>query len=183
MDSKADIRRAVRMLKDRIDGTAAKEAAERCFGNVARCPEFQEAHHILAYSSLPDEIPTEGFLCRWAGEKSLYLPRVDGDRLEILAYDSCRLATGAFRILEPTGDKICDVSEIDLIIVPAVAFDRNGNRLGRGKGYYDRLLRNAGCKKIGVAYDCQLLDRIPAEPHDVPMDIIVTDKEIIRTNQ
>lgn len=84
MDSKADIRRAVRMRKDRIDGTEAKEAAERCFGNVARCPEFQEARHILAYSSLPDEMPTEGFLSRWAGEKSLYLPRVDGDRLKYL---------------------------------------------------------------------------------------------------
>ena len=64
---------------------------------------------------------------------------------------------------------------MELIIVPAVAYDRQGNRIGRGKGYYDRLLSRTKALRIGVAYDFQLVDEIEAEPHDIPVDIVITE--------
>ena len=76
-----------------------------------------------------------------------------------------------------------DPSEIELIIVPAVAFDRNGNRLGRGKGFYDRLLQTTSATKIGVGYDFQLIEEIPAEPHDIPMDMVITQKHYIKISK
>ncbi len=72
-----------------------------------------------------------------------------------------------------------DISEIDLVIVPAVAFDRHGNRVGRGKGYYDRLLENCRALTIGVGYEFQLVDEIDAEEHDIPLDFVVTDRNAI----
>ena len=87
---------------------------------------------------------------------------------------------GAFHILEPANGICCNPGKIELIVVPAIAFDRKGNRIGRGKGYYDRLLKKASCPKIGVGYHFQLFDEIPAEPHDVPMNAIVTDTDILQ---
>lgn len=178
--AKSDIRKTVKAAKQALDDDAKAAAAERCFANLARCPEFVNARNILAYHSLPDEISTEIFLKKWCPVKKFHLPRVNGERLDILPLDGSSLEKGAFSIMEPTGGDCRNISEMDLIIVPAVAFDRSGNRLGRGKGFYDRLLENAGCMKIGVAYQCQLLRQLPAEPHDIPMDIIVTDREILR---
>ena len=83
---------------------------------------------------------------------------------------------GAFRIEEPDGDNTVDISDIDLIIVPGVAYDRDGNRVGRGKGYYDRLLRRSTATTIGVCYDFQLFDEIDAEEHDIPVHFVVTDR-------
>ncbi len=86
------------------------------------------------------------------------------------------MALGAFHIEEPTGDDTADISQIELVVVPAVAYDRRGNRVGRGKGYYDRLLAETNATKVGVGYDFQLLDEeIPAEPHDVAVDIVITE--------
>ncbi len=84
---------------------------------------------------------------------------------------------GAFHIEEPQGDDTADIGEIELIVVPAVAYDRRGNRVGRGKGYYDRLLRDSRATKVGVGYDFQLIegDDIDAEPHDVAVDIVITE--------
>lgn len=89
------------------------------------------------------------------------------------------LKKGAYGISEPSAIKEANAADIDLILVPGLAFDRNGGRMGFGKGYYDRLLESSNAIKIGICYDFQLLDNIPTEPHDIPMNIIVTDKEIL----
>jgi len=93
------------------------------------------------------------------------------------------LAPGAFGILEPTSGQSVEASELDLVLVPARAFDRkNGNRLGRGKGYYDRLLERLSPRafKCGIAFDCQILPTLPISPHDVPVDAVVTESGILR---
>lgn len=133
------------------------------------------AHTVLLYHSLPDEVDTHDFIRRWAGQKRILLPVVKGEDLELRPYtgDNC-LAEGAFHIDEPTGPAFTDYVAIDLAIIPGVAFDRQGNRLGRGKGYYDRLLpRLENTYKIGLCFPCQLVDRIPAEAHDVKMDEVL----------
>lgn len=85
---------------------------------------------------------------------------------------------GSFGIAEPTGEDITDLSIIDIVIVPGVGFDPKGNRLGRGKGFYDKLLKKIDAPFIGVAYDCQIADNIPALPHDVPMSLIISKSNI-----
>jgi 5-formyltetrahydrofolate cyclo-ligase len=88
------------------------------------------------------------------------------------------LHKGAYGILEPNVVGEADSDEIDVILVPGLAFDREGGRMGFGKGYYDRLLEKSTAVKIGLCYDFQLFDKIPKEKHDVPMDYIITEKEI-----
>ncbi|WP_302022896.1 5-formyltetrahydrofolate cyclo-ligase, partial [uncultured Duncaniella sp.] len=123
---------------------------------------------------------THKFIDRWASKKHFYLPRVNGVNLDILPYDETRLSLGSFQIEEPTGDDTTDINDIELIIVPAVAYDRQGNRVGRGKGYYDRLLTGSKATKIGVGYDFQLIEEgIDTDPHDVRMDVVITESHHI----
>ncbi len=159
------------------------QAAEEVFARLEQTAAFLMADRILMYHSLPDELSTHKFLRKWSGRKKFYLPRVNGVNLEILPYDEQRLELGSFHIEEPTGNDTVGVDEIEMVVVPAVAYDRNGNRLGRGKGYYDRLLADTGATKVGVAYDFQLVDEIPTEAHDVRMDIVITQSgcHIIKT--
>ena len=94
--------------------------------------------------------------------------------LEVLPYEESRLELGAFHIEEPTGNETVDPDTLELIVVPAVAYDRKGNRLGRGKGFYDRLLGSTKATKVGVAYEFQIVDEVPVEQHDIPMDIVIS---------
>ena len=86
---------------------------------------------------------------------------------------------GAYGILEPKTVRKADENNIDVILVPGLAFDRNGGRMGFGKGYYDRLLESSKAVKIGLCYDFQILEKIPTEIHDVPMNFVITEKEIL----
>lgn len=149
-------------------------AAAEVFDRLEQTAAFIMADKVLLYHSLPDELSTHAFLRKWHDRKRFFLPRVNGVNLDILPYDESRLELGSFHIEEPTGNETVSPEEIDLIVVPAVAYDRRGNRLGRGKGFYDRLLAEARATKIGVGYEFQLLDELPAEPHDVPMDYVIT---------
>ena len=182
MATKDEIRRSVRQLKRHLSEKEKTDAAERCFAGIERCPEFAAARSVLVYASLPDEISTAAFIERWADRKELLLPRVNGDDLDILPYRREATAEGAFGITEPTGSDCRPIDDVDLVIVPGMAFDRQGNRLGRGRGYYDRLLHAASCPLIAAAYSVQIVDSVPAEPHDVKIPIIVTEKETIRTS-
>ena len=103
---------------------------------------FRAAHTVLLYSSLPDEVDTHTFIRRWEGRKRILLPVVVSDsELELRVYTgSSNMRRGAFNIDEPAGAAFTDYGSIDLAVIPGVAFDRHGNRLGRGRGYYDRLL-------------------------------------------
>ncbi len=140
-------------------------------------PAFQQATTILLYHALNDEVDTRPLIQRWGMQKRLILPVVKGNDLELRLFTGEKnLKTGAFNILEPIGQPFNDYNTLDLVIVPGVAFDKQGNRLGRGRGYYDRLLVQIPTTtyKIGLCFPYQLMDEIPAEPFDVRMDEIVT---------
>ena len=169
------IRRRVKARKSLLEETERMSAAERVFSRLESLAAFAMADSILIYNSLPDELHTRTFIDRWQDLKRFYLPRVNGIDLDILPYHNARMHIGAFRIEEPTGNDLVDPESMELIIVPAVAYDRQGNRIGRGKGYYDRLLSRTKALRIGVAYDFQLVDEIEAEPHDIPVDIVITE--------
>lgn len=177
---KQDIRRKIKSMRMMLDEAEKLAAANDVFDRLERTSAFLMADRILMYHSLPDELHTHSFLDKWAARKRFFLPRVNGVNLEILPYERTRMELGSFHIEEPTGDDVIDPEEIELIIVPAVAYDRRGNRLGRGKGFYDRLLKTTKATKIGVGYDFQLVDELPTEEHDVPVDFVITQSAVIR---
>lgn len=158
-------------------------AAERVFARLEQEPAFVTSEHILMYHSLPDELPTHAFLRKWSARKKFYLPRVNGVNLDILPYMEETLGRGAYDIEEPQGGIPVAPDDLEMIVVPAVAYDRFGNRLGRGKGFYDRLLATTRAFTVGVAYDFQLLDLIPAEEHDVPVDVVITQSSHLRPHK
>ncbi len=172
---KEDIRLKIKARKTLLSDEEKMSAAERVFSILEQTADFMLADRILMYHSLPDELSTLSFIKKWHDRKHFYLPRVNGVNLEILPYDESRLALGSFHIEEPTGTDTSSIDDMEMIVVPAVAYDRTGNRVGRGKGYYVRLLAGSRARKIGVGYDFQLVDMIDADPHDVRVDVVITE--------
>lgn len=181
--NKDDVRRRVKAQKSLLSVEEKLDAAQRVFDMLEKTAAFMMSDHILMYHSLPDELSTHYFIDKWAEHKCFFLPRVNGVNLDILPYNRSSLRLGAFQIEEPEGDDFADIDDIEMVVVPAVAYDRRGNRVGRGKGYYDRLLADTRALKVGVAYDFQVVDEIDADPHDVPVDIIITDRAIYKISR
>lgn len=182
---KKEIRSIIRSLKRNIIPSIndISTLEHNLFSKVEMLQPFQLSRNILMYHSLDDEFPTTMTLDRWATMgKNIFLPRVNGDHLDIARYNPDKTEIGAYGIVEPSSaNETADASMIDIIIVPAMAFDTNGNRLGRGKGFYDRLFASTHAVRIGVCFDFQLVDCLPTEPHDVPMHAIVTPTTTITT--
>ena len=135
---------------------------------------------ILAYWPLPDEVDIRPLIDQWVAEgKTVVLPKVTGDEtMELRRYTSrADLQEGAFHIMEPVGELFEDYDQIDVALVPGMAFDAAGHRLGRGKGYYDRFLANSllseRALKLGICFPFQRVAEVPSEAHDVVMDEVV----------
>lgn len=181
------IRKQLRAKARNISRDELYRQAKRVFSQIERLPLFADAVNIAAYSALRDELPTLPFLARWNEEmgKNVWLPRVNGECLDLVKVDFNDgepvnlMKMPPFDILEPIGEGLTDLTTINLFIVPGMAFDRERNRLGRGKGYYDRLLADIEVPLIGVARDNALFDAIPHEPHDRKMDFIITSSECV----
>jgi len=168
----------MRELKRAVTPEEKLRRSETVMRGVEALPEFQRARVVLLYWSMADEVQTHAFVERWYKEKTLLLPCVDGDDLRLRQYTGpeCMVAGEQFGIGEPTGEEYTALDAVELIVVPGVAFDRQNNRMGRGRGFYDRLLKSTpNAVKVGVAYDFQILDSIPVEPHDVKMDRVITE--------
>lgn len=166
-------------LKNLHKSTAAhRSQSAEILAALEAHPAFRAANTVLLYYSLPDEVDTHDFIGKWSTKKRILLPVVAGNDLELRVYTNpADLAVGAYGIGEPTGALFTDYAAIDFIAVPGVAFDRNGNRLGRGKGYYDRLLpRIPAAYKAGICFPFQIVEEIPAEPFDIRMDEIITQQ-------
>jgi 5-formyltetrahydrofolate cyclo-ligase len=162
-------------------------AAETCLSHSLRIQqgllqavEFQAATAIALYSPILNEVFTEElFRAACSAGKVIAYPRVRGSELEFVrVLKTGDLAPGAFGVLEPTGDQLVAPAALDMVVVPGVGFDRQGGRLGYGKGFYDRGLHGSqrpGCL-VGLCFELQLVERLPAESHDVCMDIIITEE-------
>lgn len=173
--NKAELRKYIKQLKSQHQATASADS-ERIMQMLAANTHFLTAKTVLLYHSLNDEVNTHQFIEKWCSQKQLLLPKVVGDDLELRCFhDVSELKIGSFGIAEPTGKLFTDYAQIDMVVVPGIAFDHCGNRLGRGKGYYDRLLpKLTNAYKIGVCFPYQLVDAVPVEPTDIKMDTIIT---------
>jgi 5-formyltetrahydrofolate cyclo-ligase len=176
MKTKVELRRTIRREKEKQTPETLRSCSEAVWAQIEVLPEFRRARTVAAYWSLPDEVYSHGFVEKWAMEKRILLPVMCGEEeLELREYlPGCTMNGARFCILEPEGMVVAP-SEVDLIVVPGVAFDRNNHRLGRGKGYYDRLLVRTKAFKVGVCFRFQLLDEIPVDGHDIRMDRVISE--------
>lgn len=167
--------------KKEFSKTTLCSLSDKILENLEQTEVFRNASCMAIYHAIPGEVQTSAFIEKWYTEKTILLPVIEGDDLRLLPYTGSQsLKAGIFGILEPTPDnRTIQEEEIDLIVIPGVAFDRERNRMGRGKGYYDRLLSTLQAPKVGICFGFQLLPVIPVEPFDKKMDWVITEQEII----
>jgi 5-formyltetrahydrofolate cyclo-ligase len=177
-DSKAELRAQIRAQLEKISpAVRAVESVDLCARLKA---QMQSAHTTLFFASLPDELDVWPLLVEFlAVGKTIALPFFDEEKKTYGARRVKNAVTeiiaGKFGVREPASSCAgISMDQFDLALVPGAAFDFSGNRLGRGRGFYDRLLGKISGIKCGVAYDFQLLEKIPAEPHDAKVDFILT---------
>ncbi len=177
MMGKDDVRRWMRELKRAHTRQELSEMSADICRRIMLGEEWCNAGSVLLYNALPDEVDTQMLLdgALLTGKRVL-LPKVCGDELVLVEYTGpdC-LSVGAYGILEPDGTSLeGDDAVVNLAIIPGMAFDVHGHRLGRGKGYYDRLLSRVNVYKMGICFPFQLLEYLPCEEHDVRMDGVVS---------
>ncbi len=184
--AKAALRRAVLLRRDALPGEERALLSARIVTTILDLPTYQEADVVLAYASFGTELQTDELLRRvLADGKTLVLPRVERGGLGLyevrdLAGD---LAPGTWGIREPEPDRCprADTGGVGFALIPGVAFDRRARRLGYGGGFYDRLLAGGlpeGPPLVSGAFEVQILDEVPTDPHDAPVDVVVTEKEV-----
>jgi len=152
------------------------------FEKLASLPEYKNSRFIMTYISFRNEVDTKNIIKdAFFNNKRVAVPITMGGKIissEIFSNSVFKI--GTFGVSEPKEIFEVDPKILDLIIVPGNTFDKHGNRLGYGKGYYDRFLPKTKAVKIGLCYDFNLVDEIPVSDNDIPMDIIITDKSILR---
>lgn len=174
---KSELRRAIRADIRLLTPAERVQAAQLIAVEIERDPRFRAARTVAAFLPLGDEPPLREAVERWAHEKRVVVPRVEGERMRFYDFRAEDLASGAFGIDEPQATELCPAEQIEVMVVPAVALTADGARMGRGRGYYDRYLGAREAEhiyKIGVGFACQLATALPTEEHDVVMDRVVT---------
>jgi 5-formyltetrahydrofolate cyclo-ligase len=150
--------------------------------------EYADAATVMFYMHARSEVRTQPLLTTALdGDKRIVVPYCAGDRLELFWLRAMEeLAPGAFGILEPKtelrdrSERKVEAAQLDLVMVPGVAFDAGGGRVGHGRGYYDRFLRHVrpDVLLVALAFECQMFPRVPVQPHDVTMHKIITEKTV-----
>lgn len=190
-EEKKKIRAEIRALKKLQTDIEKELASDKIARTLLHLPQIKEAQCILLYYSLPDEVLTEklifalsnkhgintpyGDLVAETGKKRIILPVVEGEFLILKEYIPGNVENGYRDILEPNSGEIVDPAEIELAVIPGVAFDAKCNRIGRGKGFYDKLLPHINCTTIGLGYDFQIVPAIPCNGYDIPLDMVITE--------
>ncbi len=184
MTSKTQLRKDIAGKRDVLDPQWIMRASEAIIQKVQTLDAFKRAKMVALYNAIKGEVKLDALfeLC-WKQEKQTCIPvfNTEGNYYELAGICSeTRFITGNYGILEPESPSLLAVESVDLIIVPGVAFDPAGNRLGRGGGYYDRLLHGFSGISTAVAFDFQLFPHIPIDSHDIPVDFVITQTKIVK---
>lgn len=176
LELKKNLRCDMKARRNALTDEEKKHAAANCLSKLKELPEFMNADWIYAYIACRNELETADIIswCLSHG-KQVAVPKVQGEIMhfyEITALSDC--VPGAFGILEPAGEEKDRITTPGFMLVPGLAFDKNGNRLGYGGGFYDKYLdTHKGIQTAALGYDFQLVEKIPVETHDKKMDYIV----------
>ena len=184
---KSEIRQWIRKERRELSSDWVSNASRRVQERTVTLSEYESARAVGAYFALPSEVQTAKLLERcWHDGKEVCVPAFDpaqGAYTLARADAGCALKKGELGIFEPAVRSSVEADALQLIFVPGLAFDMYGGRLGHGAGHYDAMLRGAiGVFKIGLAFDFQLVDRIPMASADVSMNAIVTNTKVIRVD-
>ncbi len=155
------------------------EAIWKCLSALR---QYKSAKTVMFYVSIKNEVRTRGMINDALKNKTVAVPKMEKNEIEpsIIAGMESLVEAGKFNIPEPMGLIKMNYKSIDIVIVPGVVFDINGHRIGYGFGYYDKFLKNVPkALKVGLAYEFQVIDKIPRQEHDVPVDFIITEDRII----
>ena len=192
-NQKQELRNQMRERLASLSSSQVRVRSAAVWERLSVLSEFVSGTWLLVYVSKGHEIDTHGLIQQLlAIGKHACVPRFDDASGRYIASELkdfvAELVEGKFGILEPKQGAVRLVSadKLDALLVPGLAFDGKGNRIGRGMGFFDRLLREAPGIKIALAYDFQVLNKVPADAHDVCVDFIVTEKQVVpckRTNQ
>ena len=180
--SKKDLRKKLLRERKSLQPQDRKRRDLIIASRLVSLEEFKKANKVLLYYPVRGEPDIRPLFYRLLDSgKMPILPKVSGPELKLISFTglSC-LRKGAFGIPEPFVGEEFPAEELELVVVPGIAFDRRGFRLGFGKGYYDRLLKVVKAPKVGVAYSFQVVEYIPEDGWDIPVDILITDKEVMR---
>ena len=169
--TKQELRRLMKEAQADFLASGKAEAESAALWNaVENSDEFRTAATVLIYMDIPGEVPTADFIWKWRDQKEFLIPRVCGENLELCTWDPEKLVAGYRGILEPSDDAEKRAPEtVQLALIPGVAFSKDGLRLGRGKGFYDRLLPKLHCICAGIGFSFRWLDEIPHDSWDVPV--------------
>lgn len=182
MFTKDSIREQMRNFRMALSENDVNKASKACVNRILSLAEYQEAKTIFLYAAIHNEVDVTSMLaCAIEGGKQVAFPvsSDDGELDFYVVFAHEDLQKGKFGILEPPKDILVTPDEDTVVLVPAVAFDKRKNRIGQGKGYYDRYFeRYPDAVRIGVAYDFQVVDAFEAKPHDKQVDFIVTNTQI-----
>jgi 5-formyltetrahydrofolate cyclo-ligase len=182
--AKRALRREVLARRDALPERDRAAASLAIADRVAGLHEARDAGSAMVFWTFGSEVDTVPLIDRWLDEgKIMALPRIEGSDLVPVAYViGAPTSATSFGAMEPVGGRVLDPAELDLVIVPGVAFDRSGNRVGYGAGYYDRFLRRTrpGVSAIAVAFAVQVVPDVPSGRTDRRVDAIVTEDEVIR---
>lgn len=189
-NTKKILRKEILKKRENINITEKKDMDKEILNRLLESKYYNEARNIFIYISYGSEINTKDIINKALKQnKRIYVPRTEFrtrvmDAVEISSLD--KLTENSYGILEPSEThKHIDPNELDLILVPGVAFDRKGGRIGYGAGFYDRYFKKINCDnikritKLALAYDFQVIDKVPMDKLDIPVDCIITEKEFI----
>ena len=183
--AKQALRNQMRTLRGSLPESACDARSIEIHRRLFELAELDRAQTVLAFASIRNEVRTRRSIeAAWSAGKRIVLPRVLGDELCLHLIDSeTPIVDGSFSVPEPSEDALrIEPDEIDFALVPALAVDPRGYRIGYGGGYYDRLLpRLTKARTCALAYDFQLISEVPELPFDVAVDLIVTDERVIRS--
>jgi 5-formyltetrahydrofolate cyclo-ligase len=184
-ERKAALRRTMSPRRAALSAETAARAGDSIAARLAAAPELAHCRRIALYAAAHGE-PSLGALAAWAAERGIETlwPRLAHDGLELAPARADELAPGRYGIAAPPAERpAVQLVAGDVVVLPALALDAAGRRLGRGAGHYDRLLaRVAGPLLVGVGYDWQLVGEVPAGPEDRRVDMVATETRLLRTH-
>nr|WP_312576777.1 5-formyltetrahydrofolate cyclo-ligase [Sedimentibacter sp.] len=187
METKGEIRKKILNIRNNMTNQNVLEKSRIIVDNLKSRKEYEESESVFIYMDFKNEVRTFDFIKEMIDKKKrVIIPYTDVKNTIIVPAEikdiDRDLKVSPFGYLEPKKEKIIPVDpvEFDLIIVPGVTFDKKLNRIGFGKGYYDRILvkKRNDVKAIAIAYEFQILDEIPSEEHDIKMDMIITEENV-----
>ena len=190
MNKRSQLRKEIRQRRNELSITEQHTAALALTERLSGHDKVQQAKRIAIYLSNDGELATANFIewC-WQQKKAVYLPVVhpfsSGNLLFLQYQQDTQLVTNIYGILEPILDvnRVCPLAQLDVMCTPLVAFDDSGARLGMGGGFYDRSLANwqqTNIHPIGLAHDCQLVEKVPTDSWDIPLPEIITPSKNYR---